>query len=279
MRVARRFWFLPTFVLACQGEIDGAGSDLTSFATERVDPDRLLADEAVEGGAEVTVAELASFLSEEGSALAGFVEGGRSAAQWIVNEGRDAGISPIYLLARIEGESGLISSGTLANLRAATGCGCPDGQACDPRFANFGLQVRCAARKLRGYLDDLDARGATISGWAVGHAKRTLDPCVVVPATRATAALYTYTPWVGAYGAGCGTFQWGGASLMAVLTRRYAAALAARCPFGDGLYCGANGVAGDPTTLYQCAGGRLTVLDSCTAGCVAEPPGTDDHCR
>ena len=48
-------------------------------------------------------------------------------------------------------------------------------------------------------------------------AKKTSDNCWVTPANNATAALYTYTPWVGAYASQCGTSQWGGSSLVALL--------------------------------------------------------------
>src|SRR5262249_31898618 len=51
------------------------------------------------------------------------------------------------------------------------------------------------------------------------------------------------------------------------------------CPFGDGLYCGGNGVAGDPSTLFLCSGGNLSTVRICPDGCVPEAPGVDDHCR
>ena len=244
-------------------------------------PDRLLADGDIEGGVEITTAQVQRFLERRGSALASFSEGGDSAARIIVAAGRADGISPLYLLARIETESGLVSSGTLAHIGSATGCACPDGQACDPSLAGFATQVRCAAGLMRGYLDDLDTGGATISGWRVGVPRSTLDPCRVTPANRATAALYTYTPWVGAWARGCGTPQWGGSSLVALLHRDFAGDFPERntsCPFGEGLYCGQNGVAGDPDTLYLCRGGGLLVAERCAAGCAAQDPGTDDHC-
>ena len=45
-------------------------------------------------------------------------------------------------------------------------------------------------------MDDLANEGETRSEWAVGREKETLDGTLVVPSNRATAALYTYTPWV-----------------------------------------------------------------------------------
>lgn len=51
-----------------------------------------------------------------------------------------------------------------------------------------------------------------------------------------------------------------------------------QCAAGDGEYCGGNGVTGDASTLFSCAGGKATALRKCTNGCVAELPGTDDYC-
>ncbi|MFO0548818.1 MAG: hypothetical protein U0271_10545 [Polyangiaceae bacterium] len=50
------------------------------------------------------------------------------------------------------------------------------------------------------------------------------------------------------------------------------------CPVGEGLYCGGNGVGGDPNTLYNCSQGELTVAEICTTTCVKAPAGTPDHC-
>ena len=50
------------------------------------------------------------------------------------------------------------------------------------------------------------------------------------------------------------------------------------CPDGDGLYCGGDGIPGDPGTLYQCTSGRLTVAQACGAGCTREPAGIPDRC-
>jgi hypothetical protein len=51
------------------------------------------------------------------------------------------------------------------------------------------------------------------------------------------------------------------------------------CAPGDGFYCGQNGVPGKSTTLYRCAGGKVSLSKECENGCVKEPVGTHDHCR
>jgi hypothetical protein len=45
-----------------------------------------------------------------------------------------------------------------------------------------------------------------------------------------------------------------------------------------GFYCGGNKLAGDPRTLYTCAGGVGTAPRVCADGCDIKPAGTDDAC-
>ena len=159
----------------------------------------------------------------KGSYLTGYTDplSGDTAAEIIVNRSHAYGVSPLYMIARIQTESSLISSGTDASLDKATGCGCPDSAPCNPDLGGFGNQIECAAEKMFAYDMELEADGVTRSGWSVGVAKNTSDPCMVTPANRATAMLYTYTPWVGAYGQQCGTPMWGGSSLVALAYYRY----------------------------------------------------------
>lgn len=275
---------------ACSSNVDAPDEEEIGTSSQELGREipisRLLEDENIEGDQHVTTAQVQSFLAKQGSALATYSAGGRTAAQWIVDESRAQLISPVYLLARLETESGIVRSGTLSKLSQATGCGCPDGAVCDPQYANFGLQVRCAAEKMRGYFKSLAQSGQTITGWRVGVGRSTSDPCWVVPANRATAALYTYTPWVGAYGIGCGTWKWGGSSLVAGLYKQFRpsfpvgapAPSSGDCALGDGLYCGGNGVAGDPRKQYRCTNGSVTVERSCALGCKRMPSGQNDVC-
>lgn len=50
------------------------------------------------------------------------------------------------------------------------------------------------------------------------------------------------------------------------------------CAWGDGYYCGGNGVTGDEQTLFRCSGGTPSVSETCTGSCIAEAAGVDDHC-
>lgn len=187
------------------------------------DMNRLLEDEQIFGGENISVEEVQTFLTEKGSFLATYNDplSGDSAAAIIVNRGQAYGVNPLYIIARIQTESSLISSGTNASLDKATGCGCPDSAPCNPDLGGFGNQIECAAEKMFAYSSEIDTNGATRANWKIGVSKNTSDPCTVTPANRATALLYTYTPWVGAYGEQCGTPMWGGSSLVALAYYRY----------------------------------------------------------
>ena len=77
-----------------------------------------------------------------------------------------------------------------------------------------------------------------------------LDPCVVTPENRATAALYTYTPWVGAYGITCGTAMWGGSSLVARLLQSYKTAFVSD-PSVDAADGGADATSSDSSNAAE----------------------------
>lgn len=257
-------------------------------ATTTFDINALLSDDDVRGGQAITQAEVQAFLDAKGSFLAGYTDPdfNQPAAQLIVEQSLAQGISPLYMLARIQTESSLVESGSSAHLDAATGCGCPDSGGCDASYAGFGKQIECGAKLMHNYFAALDAGQPTVAGWRVGKTKSTSDPCTVTPANEATAALYTYTPWVGAYGRGCGRSDVGGSSLVALIFTRYAGQQ--RWGGGppnpciglvDGYYCGGDGLAGDAGTLYVCRGGQVASSEVCAAGCKWNPPGTPDACN
>lgn len=50
------------------------------------------------------------------------------------------------------------------------------------------------------------------------------------------------------------------------------------CVYGNGLYCGGDGVTGNAQTLYDCTNGALTVVQTCGVSCVHNPPGVNDAC-
>ena len=199
------------------------GEELEAAAA-RLNMHNLMNDGDITGGDNVTVADVQAFLNKKGGLLKSYRDpafDNQSAARLIVEQSKRWNISPVYMLARIQTESSLVSGGSASNIPKATGCGCPDGGGCGSQYRGFGKQVQCAAQKFRGYLTDLNAGRPTVSGWRVGVAKNTLDPCRVVPANKATAALYTYTPWVGAYATQCGRRGVGGSSLVGAIYNTY----------------------------------------------------------
>jgi hypothetical protein len=203
-----------------------ATSELIGEGT--IDPDRVLEDDELFGGGFVTSSQIRDLLARHGSALASYVDptSGLEAPEAILRASGRTCVHPGYLLARIEGESLLVSSGSLRRVATATGCACPDGGACQRSEAGFTRQVDCAADLVAAYLRELDEGGRTRSGWQVGVTRRTLDGCAVTPRNRATAVLYTYTPHVGAFSStGCGDKRNGGTTRIGLLTRELAGEL------------------------------------------------------
>lgn len=177
------------------GEVKGDGS---TFDAHNLIDDTSFTDEHF-----MTVAEVQGFFETSPygtrSFLADYQTGGWSVAELIVDAAAAHELSPIVLLVKLQVETGLVSKTVVpsaSRLAAAMGCGCPDGGSCASATSGFEAQIRCAADVFRDYLDDLAEGGSTIAGWRVGVAKRTLDGSWITPRNRATAALYTYTPWV-----------------------------------------------------------------------------------
>jgi hypothetical protein len=208
---------LAAVVAGCSSDAsdasDEGSSDLSQAGSKRFDVNRLVEDSDLRGGAGVTVDQVQAFLTSKRSFLATFQEGGVSAAQIIVDAAHADQISPVYLLARIQGESSLVENPTSRNVAHATGCACPDGQACAKSQSGFKNQVVCAADLMNSYFNQLEGPAhVTVSANKIGKASKTFDPCTVTPANNATAALYTYTPWVGAFGRQCSSNHAGGGS-------------------------------------------------------------------
>lgn len=128
--------------------------------------------------------------------LASEMVGGVRAADALVAASQHQGINPIVMLARMQVEMGAISKEgrpSSNSVNYAFGCGCPDGRSCSRGYRGLDNQMECAAEVLRKHYDlSVSGEGA----WRVGRAKSTLDRISVTPQNHATAALYSYTPWV-----------------------------------------------------------------------------------
>lgn len=165
-----------------------------------------ISDEDFEDYRSMSLDEIQAFLVKWNSCLQGQIQDvdGQSfePAETIYEAAQTHHINPKVLLATAEKEQRAITSSQLpaARLALLMGAGSP---------STARHQIPYAAQLLRSYLNDLDTKGTTISGWKVGLAKLTEDGVQVTPANRAVAALFTYTPYAGAQWGG-NQPQWGG---------------------------------------------------------------------
>lgn len=176
------------------------------------DKNTIITDGELENAAYLSTKGVQSFLEEKGSILATTrvsdtdgVE--KSVASVITSVSKTYELNPMMFLVMAQKESSAITSSvsSYAIDNWILGYGrcdsCSEEQAAP--YRGIARQFRSAADRIRnGYLADLDATGTTISGWGVGKTKTTIDGIDVTPSNKATAALYTYNPCVGAYGGG-----------------------------------------------------------------------------
>jgi len=151
----------------------------------------------------LTVAQIQAFFEATPygtrSFLADHSEAGLSAAEILAEAGTRHGINPLVLLVKLQVETGLVSKTSHPGshlVDRAMGCACPDGGGCSALQAGFSEQIDCAGGLFRKYLDEIAGTGKTWTGWGPDRLKYTSDDVDVVPKNAATAALYTYTPWV-----------------------------------------------------------------------------------
>jgi hypothetical protein len=135
--------------------------------------------------------------------------GAQSAAQLIWNAGQRYSINPRVLLVMIQKESAgpLITDDWpfLSQYTYAMGAHCPDsgpgGAAnCDSNYAGFSMQIQESARLLRYYITNMDQPWWTYKKLGNNdilyqNSRPECGSSTVNIITRATAALYTYTPY------------------------------------------------------------------------------------
>lgn len=168
-------------------------------------PNLIIPDAELEDVSSMTFGDIHQFLLRHG-ALANLIHADhrdglvRTTAEILYRAARESLLSPKFLLALMQKEQSLVESPAPSqrDIDWATGYGVCDGcHTDDPaisRFRGFSRQVYGAALQFReGYLADLSARGRTNAGIGVGI-PTTIDGMLVVPANKATAALYAYTP-------------------------------------------------------------------------------------
>ncbi len=208
---------------------EAVGGDRASVREAEFDRNSVLTDKALRDTGAMTAADIQAFLDEtpwgNTSVLADYEEDGKSAAEIMYEAATKHGINPLELLVRVQMEQGLVSKKTASDesITLAFGCGCPHSPVCSPKYEGFANQADCAAGTLSRSMDRALTANGTASGWKKGEEKLTQDKVEIVPANAATAALYTYTPWVGE--AGGGKKGIGGASLHHAVWTRFADAV------------------------------------------------------
>ncbi len=134
------------------------------------------------------------------SFLADYRHGTTTVAQHIAKVAKVYEINPMILLVKLQVETSMIfktAPPSAHTLDRATGCGCPDDHlGCFSSDAGLLPQIECTGRLLYAYLEQIETRGTTVSGWGPNKTKITSDGLSITPRSAATAALYTYTPWV-----------------------------------------------------------------------------------
>jgi hypothetical protein len=217
-------------LVACSAPTDDGAKGSASSVTQRsFDKDDLVDDNALRDEKAMTAAEVQRFFDKtpwnSKSVLADYEEDGKSAAEIIISASLKHHINPLALIVRAQMEQGLVSKKTAtdATLSIAMGCACPESPACSDKYRGFTNQVECAAGTLDRSIDRAMTSKGTVSGWRRYGTKVTEDGVKVTPKNAATAALYTYTPWVGE--AGGGKKGVGGASLHFQVWTRFAETL------------------------------------------------------
>jgi len=133
--------------------------------------------------------------------LKNYSQGGKSAARIIYDAAQEFRISPKVLIVLLQKEQGLVTDEWPAPVqyKTATGYGCPDTAACDSQYYGFTNQVRWAGRMFRAIMD---ASPTWYTPYVVGSNRIYYHPDLnrcgstnVTIQNRATAALYSYTPY------------------------------------------------------------------------------------
>ncbi len=206
---------------------DGSGDELRRLGYSNANS--LFADSDLEGDQLVSAQDVQKVLESQRGPLSTYSINGRTAAAIIVEESIKNGISPVFMVARIQTETQLITSTKwTSKIPYATSFGCPG--SCNPAYKGFDVQIINTARQFRSYMDNIRAgkyaiNGSTLRsqdyGYLIGRTTKTLDPlrgggkgCNVTPTNAATAAIYTYTPYVGlGVTAACASTEPGGFGL------------------------------------------------------------------
>lgn len=151
----------------------------------------IISDSQLLDSTALSAAQIQTFLSNQGSPLANYSSGGKTAAQRIYDECQTHGISPYVVLVTLQKEKGLIKNAGANPNNFAMGWSTGDSSTSD--FAN---QIYYGTRQFKLYYNNLSGYG-----WTVEQSHSVSDGTVTA-ANTSTAGLYIYTPWIGQGGGG-----------------------------------------------------------------------------
>ncbi len=176
------------------------------IAADEFNPNYIISDQEVLDANSMSLDYIRQFLADKGSYLVNYkamTDNGvlMSAPEIIYNCARKNGVSPKFLIVLLQKEQSLVEE-SMPDKRAldkATGYGCPDNEACNPRWNGFYKQINSASLQFRDYMDEPE-----LYKYQVGKTYTFIDnrdgvgkvTTVVTPANLATAGLYNYTPHV-----------------------------------------------------------------------------------
>ncbi len=155
------------------------------------DKNNLITNAQLTNANTMNASQIQNFLTSQGSVLANFSSGGKTAAQRIYDDCQTHGINPQVVLVTLQKEKGLIRSASANPNSLAMGWNTGDSTT-----TNFDNQIYYGTRQFRLYVNNLAGYG-----WTVGQAHSVSDGTVTA-GSIATAGLYIYTPWIGQGGGG-----------------------------------------------------------------------------
>lgn len=126
--------------------------------------------------------------------------GTKSAADIIFNVAQACGINPQVFIVLLQKEQSLITDDWPwpIQYRSATGYGCPDTAPCDAEYYGFFNQVYNAGKQFKRYIQQPDSFNFAVGRNSFIPYQANAPQCGgtnVTILTRATAALYNYTPY------------------------------------------------------------------------------------
>ena len=166
---------------------------VTAYFTTAEYNSNWMPDNVFTGELDTQVSQIRNFLSEQGSCLANpltDVDGQTiDVPALIIQAAQRYDINPKVILATMQKEQSAITKCPSSyGLSALMGAGSP---------STAREQIDFGTSLFRAYLTELANNGVTRSGWKVNIPKTTVDGVTVTPASRAVAALFTYTPYAG----------------------------------------------------------------------------------